>query len=81
MLLVVRHVLPLAWVPLIVEANFAVAGVVITEAGLSFLGLGVQPPEASWGNIICDGIRYGTAYGPGAKCCADAGRLGGQFAG
>lgn len=56
--IVVRHVLPLAWAPLIVEASFAVAGVVIAEAGLSFLGLGVQPPEASWGNIIRDGTRY-----------------------
>ena len=53
-----RHVLPLTWAPLIVEASFAVAGVVIAEAGLSFLGLGVQPPEASWGSIIRDGTRY-----------------------
>ena len=44
--------------PLIVEASFAVAGVVIAEAGLSFLGLGVQPPAASWGSIIRDGTRY-----------------------
>ena len=56
--IVVRHILPLAWAPLIVEASFAVASVVIAEAGLSFLGLGVQPPEASWGSIIRDGTRY-----------------------
>ncbi len=53
-----RHVLPLLAAPLIVEATFAVAGVVIAEAGLSFLGLGVQPPEPSWGSMIRDGTRY-----------------------
>jgi peptide/nickel transport system permease protein len=44
--------------PLIVEATFGFASVVIAEAGLSFLGLGVQPPEASWGSMIRDGARY-----------------------
>jgi peptide/nickel transport system permease protein len=44
-----RHVLPLILAPLGVEATFGVAGAVISEAGLSFLGLGVQPPDASWG--------------------------------
>lgn len=54
----VRHVLPVIAAPLIVEGTFAVAGVVIAEAGLSFLGLGVQPPAASWGSIIREGTRY-----------------------
>ncbi len=53
-----RHVLPLVAAPLIVEATFGVAGVIIAEAGLSFLGLGVQPPAASWGSIIREGTRY-----------------------
>ena len=53
-----RHLLPLTWAPIIVEATFAVAGVVIAEAGLSFLGLGVQPPVPSWGSMIRDGTRY-----------------------
>ena len=53
-----RHLLPLIAAPLIVEATFGIAGVVIAEAGLSFLGLGVQPPQASWGNMIRDGARY-----------------------
>ena len=44
--------------PLIIEATFGVAAVVIAEAGLSFLGLGVQPPAASWGAMIRDGTRY-----------------------
>ncbi|NIP74400.1 MAG: ABC transporter permease [Gammaproteobacteria bacterium] len=56
--IVARHLLPLIAAPLIVEATFGIAGVVIAEAGLSFLGLGVQPPEASWGNMIRDGTRY-----------------------
>jgi peptide/nickel transport system permease protein len=53
-----RHLLPLMAAPLIVEATFGVAAVVIAEAGLSFLGLGVQPPQASWGAMIRDGTRY-----------------------
>ena len=53
-----RHLLPLVIAPLIIEASFGVASVVIAEAGLSFLGLGIQPPEASWGNMIRDGARY-----------------------
>ena len=53
-----RHLLPLALAPLIVEATFGIAGVVVAEAGLSFLGLGVQPPQASWGSMIRDGVSY-----------------------
>ena len=54
----VYHLLPLMVAPLIVEATFGIAAVVIAEAGLSFLGLGVQPPEASWGSMIREGSRY-----------------------
>ena len=53
-----RHVLPFCLTPIIVEASYGVAGVIVAEAGLSFLGLGVQAPDASWGNIIRDGARY-----------------------
>ncbi len=56
--IILRHLLPLIVAPLIVEGTFAVAGAVIAEAGLSFLGLGVQPPAASWGSMIRDGTRY-----------------------
>lgn len=56
--ILLRHLLPLAVAPLIVEATFGVAGAVIAEAGLSFLGLGVQPPQASWGSMIRDGVGY-----------------------
>ncbi len=55
---ILRHLLPLLMAPLIVEASFGVASAIIAEAGLSFLGLGVQPPEASWGSMIRDGTRY-----------------------
>lgn len=53
-----RHVLPLLFAPLAIEMTFGIAGAVITEAGLSFLGLGVQPPQASWGTMIREGARY-----------------------
>lgn len=52
------HLLPLTLAPLIVEATFGVAHIIIAEAGLSFLGLGVQPPQASWGAMIKDGAGY-----------------------
>ncbi len=53
-----RHLLPLALAPLVVEATFGVAAAVVAEAGLSFLGLGVQPPDASWGGMIRDVVGY-----------------------
>ncbi|WP_040295593.1 ABC transporter permease [Beggiatoa alba] len=53
-----HHVLPLLTAPLVIEATFGIASVVIAEAGLSFLGLGVQPPTASWGSMIRDGTNY-----------------------
>jgi peptide/nickel transport system permease protein len=52
------HLLPLMMAPLLVEASYGVASAVIAEAGLSFLGLGVQPPQASWGSMIREGVRY-----------------------
>lgn len=53
-----HHLLPLTVAPLIVQATFGVAQVVIAEAGLSYLGLGVQPPQASWGAMIRDGAGF-----------------------
>jgi peptide/nickel transport system permease protein len=50
--LIFRHILPNAVTPVIVSATFGVAAAILTEAGLSFLGLGVQPPTPSWGNMI-----------------------------
>jgi peptide/nickel transport system permease protein len=56
--IVLRHILPLLSATLIVEATFGFAGIIIGEAGLSYLGLGVQPPAASWGSMIRDGSQY-----------------------
>ena len=56
--IITRHLLLLSVAPFIVEATFGVAAVIVSEAGLSFLGLGVQPPDASWGSMIRDGARY-----------------------
>ena len=50
-----RHILPNVLSPVIVAATLGVGNVIILETGLSYLGLGVQPPQASWGSIILDG--------------------------
>ncbi|MBI3990775.1 MAG: ABC transporter permease [Candidatus Omnitrophica bacterium] len=50
-----RHLLPNALTPIIVAATLRVGSTILTESALSFLGLGVQPPTASWGNIINEG--------------------------
>ena len=56
--ILIWHILPLIAAPLIVEATFGIASIIIAEAGLSYLGLGVQPPQASWGSMIRDGSQY-----------------------
>lgn len=53
-----RHMLPLLMAPLLVEATFSIASLIVAEASLSFLGLGIQPPHASWGSMLRDGVRY-----------------------
>ncbi len=57
-----RHVFPNALYALVVVATLYIATAIRTEAGLSFLGLGVPPPTATWGNILSDGRQY-------IKCC------------
>ena len=57
-----RHVLPNVLAPVIVAATLGIGNVIILEAGLSFLGLGVQPPRASWGSIIQDGAPHIAAH-------------------
>jgi peptide/nickel transport system permease protein len=52
------HMLPLLAAPLLVEMTFSIASLIIAEASLSFLGLGIQPPHASWGAMLRDGVRY-----------------------
>ncbi len=53
--LIFRHILPNALSPVFVAATFGVGGAILIESGLSFLGLGVQPPDPSWGNILTAG--------------------------
>jgi peptide/nickel transport system permease protein len=53
-----RHILPNALAPVLVTATLGIADAILIESGLSFLGLGVQPPMASWGNILTTGKDY-----------------------
>lgn len=53
--IILRHILPNALAPVLVSATLGVAGAILVESSLSFLGLGVQPPDASWGNMLMDG--------------------------
>lgn len=50
-----RHILPNAMAPVTVTAILGIGGAILTESGLSFLGLGVTPPQASWGNMLMEG--------------------------
>ncbi len=56
--IIFMHILPNALAPIFISATFGVAGAILLESGLSFLGLGVQPPMASWGNILTSGKDY-----------------------
>ena len=56
--IMLSHIVPVILAPLVVQATFDLAGVVIAESTLSFLGIGVQPPQPSWGSMIRDGMRY-----------------------
>jgi len=66
-----HHVLPNAATPIVVQASLSVAFAILAEASLSFLGLGIQPPQASWGSMINAGRGYlqqapWIVFGPGA---------------
>lgn len=68
--LMARHLLPNALAPVMVSATLGVAGAILTESALSFLGLGVQPPTPSWGNILTAGkdnieIAWWLSFFPG----------------
>ena len=52
--IILRHILPNILGPIVVGATLSVGGAIITESALSFLGLGVQPPTPSWGNMLQD---------------------------
>ena len=53
--ILLRHILPNTLAPVLISATLGVAGAILVESGLSFLGLGVQPPTASWGNMLMEG--------------------------
>jgi peptide/nickel transport system permease protein len=53
--LIVRHLIPNAMAPVLVSATLGIGGAILVESSLSFLGIGVQPPVPSWGNILMDG--------------------------
>ena len=56
--LALRHLLPHVAGPVLVASTLAIGQVIVLEAGLSWLGIGVRPPQASWGNIIKDGTEF-----------------------
>ncbi|HET8999549.1 MAG TPA: ABC transporter permease [bacterium] len=56
--IIIRHILPNVVPVIVISATLRIGLAILTEAGLSFLGLGVQPPRPSWGNIIADGRAY-----------------------
>ncbi len=61
--IILRHILPNALSPVLVSAALGIAGAILTESALSFLGIGVQPPTPSWGNMLIAGKQtLGTAW-------------------
>ncbi len=68
---ILKHVIPNALSPVVVYATLGIGSAILTESGLSFLGLGVQPPTASWGSILSEGkdvidIAWWISFFPGA---------------
>lgn len=68
--IMLRHVLPNAMAPLLIQITLAISYAILSEASLSFLGLGAQPPEPSWGSMLSSGRGFmtfapWTAFGPG----------------
>ncbi len=56
--IIFRHILPNAIGPVLVYATLGIAAAILTESSLSFLGIGVQPPQPSWGNILASGKEF-----------------------
>ena len=55
-----QHILPNVFSIVLVILGFDIVGAMLTEAGLSFLGFGVQPPTATWGNMLSNALAYAT---------------------
>jgi peptide/nickel transport system permease protein len=71
--LILRHILPNAFPPLLVLITMDLGVLIISEAGLSFLGMGVTPPQAAWGSMVNDGYKYlqrlpVLSFAPGLAC-------------
>jgi len=82
--IMIRHVLPNITAPIIVQTTVSIADAILIEAGLSFLGLGIQPPATSWGNMLGTGRTFmelanGLSVFPGAAIMLAV--LGFNFAG
>ena len=56
--IIIRHILPNSLAPVLVSATFGIAGAILVESGLSFLGFGVPPPEPSWGDTLSQSQKY-----------------------
>jgi peptide/nickel transport system permease protein len=68
--IIFRHILPNSLAPVLVSATLGVAGAILTESALSFLGIGIQPPDPSWGNMLTAGkdnieIAWWLSFFPG----------------
>jgi peptide/nickel transport system permease protein len=60
--ILIHHILPQVVSPVLVAATLAIGNVIVMEAGLTFLGMGVRPPNASWGSIVYDGRDVAAAW-------------------
>ncbi len=67
--IIFRHMIPNGIAPILVNASLALGGVIITEAALSFLGLGVQDPTPTWGNMLSTAPRATCSSTPGCRWC------------
>jgi peptide/nickel transport system permease protein len=56
--IILRHLLPNAMGPVLIVSTLGIGGAILVESSLSFLGLGVQPPTASWGNMLLEGKEH-----------------------
>jgi peptide/nickel transport system permease protein len=65
-----QHILPQVASPVLVAATLAVGNVVVIEAGLTYLGMGVRPPHASWGSIFSNGMESGVQHAWWTSCFA-----------
>ena len=64
--IILRHMMPNSLPPIIVNATLGLGGVIITESALSFLGFGIQPPVATWGNML-QGVQRICSPPPGKR--------------